>query len=77
MVKSIDNKEKIKEELKFPKILSAILKDRNINQRQAANLCGISDSVINDWLNGTTPHDLLLTFLKCTSPRFNKSLIRV
>ena len=42
----------------FARILTQVLKDRGITQRQAATLCGISPSVINQWTSGSQPLDL-------------------
>lgn len=34
-----------------------ILKERQISQKQAADLMGVSVSVVHDWMNGTYPND--------------------
>ena len=41
----------------FSKNLTAILKERSISQKQAANLMGVAISVVHDWMNGTYPND--------------------
>ena len=41
----------------FSKNLSLILKERQISQKQAADLMGVAISVIHDWTTGTYPND--------------------
>lgn len=51
----------IQEELLFPKMLKKLLKDKSINQKEAASLAGVAESVMSDWVNGAVPRDLLAT----------------
>lgn len=42
----------------FAKNLRSVMKEKNLSVRKVAALCGLSSSVVQDWLSGTVPHDL-------------------
>lgn len=42
----------------FAENLKKILKQRGISQRIAAQMAGVSNSTMNDWLSGSAPNDL-------------------
>ncbi len=44
--------------LPFGKILSKLMKDRQLTIQAIANLAGVNKSVVHGWMTGTTPHDL-------------------
>lgn len=44
--------------LPFGKILSKIMKERQLTIQAIANLAGVNKSVVHGWMTGTTPHDL-------------------
>lgn len=44
--------------LPFGKILSKLMKDRNLTIQAIADLAGVNKSVVHGWMTGTTPHDL-------------------
>ena len=48
-----------KELAPFPKILSKLLKEKNLTIAQAAKACGVSPSTISDWKEGASPEDYL------------------
>lgn len=48
-----------KEHAPFPKILSKLLKEKNVTIAQAAMACGVSPSTISDWKEGASPEDYL------------------
>lgn len=56
----------------FARILTQVLKDRGITQRQAAALCSVAPSVINQWTSGSQPLDLgaVLTLSKALGISF-------
>ena len=41
----------------FAKNLKQILEERGLSQRGAAEIAKLNVAVINDWLNGSIPHD--------------------
>lgn len=43
----------------FGKILSKLMKERQLTIQAIANLAGVNKSVVHGWMTGTTPHDLL------------------
>jgi len=44
--------------LPFGKILSKLMKERQLTIQAIANLAGVNKSVVHGWMTGTTPHDL-------------------
>lgn len=44
--------------LPFGKILSKVMKERQLTIQSIANLAGVNKSVVHGWMTGTTPHDL-------------------
>lgn len=44
--------------LPFGKILSKLMKDRQLTIQAIADLAGVNKSVVHGWMTGTTPHDL-------------------
>lgn len=59
MTKRQPKKQKEAEKLMFSEMLKKILDERSLGQNKAAMLAGVANSVINDWLAGTSPKDLL------------------
>ena len=53
MVKARKKKDSI-----FSANLKTLLKERNITQKQAADLAGVSQSSMNDWINGASPTEM-------------------
>lgn len=49
----------------FAKNLKAVLEERSVSQRSAGELAGVSVSVVNDWLSGSLPHDLVAVQKLC------------
>lgn len=45
--------------LPFGKILSKVMKERQLTIQTIANLAGVNKSVVHGWMTGTTPHDLI------------------
>jgi hypothetical protein len=43
----------------FARILTALLAERSISNKEASFLAGTSQSTIHDWKNGTSPSDLM------------------
>jgi len=43
----------------FAKNLKAILSERGISQKTAAEMAGTTTSTINDWISGANPSDLI------------------
>jgi transcriptional regulator with XRE-family HTH domain len=43
----------------FGKILSKLMKERQLTIQAIANLAGVNKSVVHGWMTGTTPHDLI------------------
>lgn len=56
MEKKKENRRK-KTSSPFSGNLKALLLERGINQKSAADIMGISVSVVHDWLQGTYPND--------------------
>jgi len=52
-------------ETPFGKNLKATLDERGISQRGAAEIMAVSVSVVNDWLNGAAPNDVLAVQKLC------------
>lgn len=44
-------------QIPFAKNLKAVLAERGLAQRAAAQIAGVSPAVLNDWLAGATPSD--------------------
>ncbi|MEN9808803.1 MAG: hypothetical protein RLZZ488_370 [Pseudomonadota bacterium] len=44
--------------LPFGKILSKLMKERQLTIQTIADLAGVNKSVVHGWMTGTTPHDL-------------------
>ncbi|MFZ9520325.1 MAG: helix-turn-helix domain-containing protein [Silvanigrellaceae bacterium] len=53
------NSKKDTANIPFGKILSRVMKDRQLTIQAIANLAGVNKSVVHGWMTGTTPHDLL------------------
>ncbi len=73
MEKSPKQKPKRKKvESPFAKNLGLILRERGLSQKSAAEIMGISVSVVNDWIHGTQPsdHHALLRLCKAISCDF-------
>ncbi len=49
----------------FSKNLKAILEERGISQRAAAEIAGVNPASINEWLNGSHPSDPMATLKLC------------
>jgi transcriptional regulator with XRE-family HTH domain len=45
-------------ELPFGRILRSVMRERNLTLKQIADLAGVSISVVQNWGEGKTPHDL-------------------
>ncbi len=45
--------------LPFGKILTKVMKERQLTIQAIANLAGVNKSVVHGWMTGTTPHDLI------------------
>jgi transcriptional regulator with XRE-family HTH domain len=45
--------------LPFGKILSKLMKERQLTIQAIANMAGVNKSVVHGWMTGTTPHDLI------------------
>lgn len=44
--------------LPFKNILSDLMKERRLTVKQVASLANVAPSVVQNWLEGKTPHDL-------------------
>jgi transcriptional regulator with XRE-family HTH domain len=49
----------------FGQNLKAVMQRQNLTQRKVAEICGVSVSVVNDWLAGSQPHDLGVVLKLC------------
>ncbi len=49
----------------FSKNLKAILEERGISQKSAAELAGVTPTTLNDWLGGTQPSDAIAVQRLC------------
>jgi len=45
--------------LPFKNILSGLMEERNLTLKEVSALAGVSISVVESWLSGSNPHDLL------------------
>lgn len=45
--------------LPFGKILTKVMKERQLTIQMIADLAGVNKSVVHGWMTGTTPHDLI------------------
>lgn len=45
--------------LPFGKILTKVMKERQLTIQAIANLAGVNKSAVHGWMTGTTPHDLI------------------
>lgn len=44
--------------LPLSKILSSVMKERNLTLRNVASMADVSISVVQNWVSGANPHDL-------------------
>lgn len=51
----------------FSKNLKTVLQDRGISQKAAAELCGVGQSTVVDWLSGSQPTDPIAIQRLCKS----------
>lgn len=63
----------------FSANLKELLEKRNITQKQASILCGVNPSVVNSWLNGTQPYDMIAVakLAKALNADFQKLLTSI
>lgn len=45
--------------LPFKNILADVMKSRRLTLKEVADLAGVSVSVVDSWLSGSVPHDLM------------------
>lgn len=56
-------------ETPFAKNLKAILSERDISQRAAAEIAGVNSATINQWLSGSQPNDPMAVLKLCKALR--------
>jgi transcriptional regulator with XRE-family HTH domain len=65
------------ESLPFAKILKRVISERGLTVRAAAEMAGVSGSVVQSWLNSANPHDLraVATLAKALNMEFKELLL--